>query len=99
VTPERVEAGETEPHALAAQAEPDRDKDQVTPLLCVSFCRLAVKVWVAAPVATLAVVGDTLTVILAAVVTVMDAAADLVESAIVVAVRVMGPAGAVAGAV
>ena len=99
MAPERVEAGETEPHALAVQAEPDMDKDQVTPLLCVSFCRVAVKVWVAAPVATLAVVGDTVTVTLAVAVTVIEEAADLVESAIEVAVRVMGPAGAVAGAV
>jgi len=98
-TPESVEAGETEPHALAAQAEPDRDKDQLMPLLCVSFCRVAVKAWVAAPVATLAVVGDTATVILAGAATVIDAAADLVESAIEVAVKVTGPAGAVAGAV
>jgi hypothetical protein len=60
---------------------------------------VAAKVWVAAPVATLAVVGDTVTVILAGAVTVIDAAADLVESAIEVAVRVIGPAGAVAGAV
>ena len=94
-----MEAGEMVPHALAAQAVPDCDKDQVTPLLCVSFCRVAAKVWVAAPVATLAVVGDMVTVILAGAVTVIDAAADLVESAIEVAVRVMGPAGAVAGAV
>jgi hypothetical protein len=97
MAPEKVEGGETEPHALAAQPEPDMDKDQLTPLLCVSFCRVAVKVWVAAPVATLAVAGDTATVILAD--TVMDAAADLVESAIEVAVKVTGPAGAVAGAV
>jgi hypothetical protein len=87
------------PHALVAQAEPDTDKDQSTPLLCVSFCRVVVKVWVAPPVATLAVVGDTVTTILAGAVTVMDAAADFVESAIEVAVRVIGPEGADAGAV
>jgi hypothetical protein len=63
-----------------------------------SFCRVAVKAWVAPPVARLAVCGDTLTAIGGAL-TVMVAAADFVESETEVAVRVMAPEGAEAGAV
>jgi hypothetical protein len=59
---------------------------------------VAVKVWVTPPVARLAVGGATSTAIFGGV-TVIIAAADLVESAIEVAVRVTAPPGTDAGPV
>ena len=60
---------------------------------------MAVKDCVTPPVAKLAVVGDTLTVIAGPAVIVMAAEEDLVESETEVAVRVIVPEGTAFGAV
>ena len=84
-TPEALEFAESVPQAAPLQPVPE--SAQVTPLLCVSFCRVAVNGCVPLTV-TEAVVGATLTEIGGGAVTVMVAAEDLVPSLTDVAVRV-----------
>ena len=96
--PELLEIAESVPQAAPLQPEPERV--QLTPLLCESFCTVAVKVCVW-PVCTDALVGDTLTLTGGGgTIIVMVAVAFLVESATEVAVSVTiagfgTPAGAV----
>jgi hypothetical protein len=94
--PDALKVGETLPHVAPLQFAPA--SVQVTPLACESFCTLAENVCVAPPVATLAVVGDTLTVIAGFAVSVIVAPADLVESETDVAVSAIVPDGTAAGA-
>ena len=98
--PEALAVAESVPQRLLLLVQPTPESAQVTPLLCESFCTVAVKGCVL-PVCTLAVTGDTVTTMAGAVVPkVMLAAADFVRSATEVAVRVTLPGvGAEAGGV
>jgi hypothetical protein len=79
--------------------QPAPESDQLTPLFCESFCTLAVKFCV--PVmATLVVIGETATEMVATVVKVIVAAALLLASRFDVAVNVtLAGLGTEAGAV
>jgi hypothetical protein len=101
LAPDRLVAGETVPQELAVQAAPpDSDKDQFTPLFCVSFCSVAVNIC-EAPVCTLDMVGDTATTIAGGGAEMVIVAVEaLVLSATEVAVNVtVGGVGGAAGAV
>jgi hypothetical protein len=95
--PEALEFAESVPQAAPLQPEPERV--QLTPLLCESFCTVAVKAcdWL---VCTDALVGDTLMLIAGGAVIVIAAAALFVVSVTDVAVMVtVAGLGAVGGAV
>jgi hypothetical protein len=98
--PDVLEAGETVPHAIPVQLEPE--SDQFTPLFDESFCKVAANVWVP-PTATLAIDGATTTEIPDVFdpdVSVIVAFADFVVSSTAVAVSItVGGLGTVAGAV
>jgi hypothetical protein len=90
--------GDTVPQAAPLHAAPE--SAHITPLFRESFCTVAVKDWITPPVARLAVVGDTLTAIAGAEVTVIEAGAAFVPSVTEVAVRVtFAGLGTLAGAV
>ena len=86
------------PHDVPLQPAPDRD--QATPLLWGSFVSVALNTLVPIPACTLAVVGETVTMIADAVVKVIVAVLDFVPSRLDVAVSVtVAGLGRVAGAV
>ena len=93
-----VVAGETEPHA-GEQATPLCVKIQVTPRVLGSLLTVALNCCVA-PISTVGFVGEMLTLIGGATVTVMVAEADFVGSAVEVAVIVtVAGLGTLSGAV
>jgi hypothetical protein len=59
--PEALELLDRAPHAAPEQPAPDRL--QVTPLFCASFVKVAMNFWLPNPTCTLAVCGETTTVI------------------------------------
>ena len=86
------------PQAVPLQPRPD--KDQVTPLLWISFVTVAVNVFVPIPACTLVLVGATVTEIVGGANMVICAEADFVASVCETAVTVtVAGLGVAAGAV
>ena len=102
LAPDRLVAGETVPQVLTGQAAAASDRDQFTPLFCVSFCSVALNIC-EAPVCTLDMEGVTATTIAGGGAVgaeiVIVAVEDFVLSVTEVAVNVtVGGVGAAAGA-
>ena len=84
----------------AAPLQPAPERDQVTPLLCVSFASDAVKLCVPLPAGRVALGGESEMVMAAPVLRVIVAALDFVPSRFEVAVRLTAAGfGSTAGAV